>query len=480
MKLFWPGSILQLTVVGFLTVIAPLIAALLLVAKQLTTLGNLSQDSISEVAQAMRISRLLIEQSGAMERNARQYGVTDDNELLSVYMNRRKEFINAIDILKSLDLGGEITPMIAELIGNEQRIFDMLRRTPAQITASSAEVPVLTSPAYRISRHINEWTDSRVASMKQHTEHTLELLRMEALILISTALILAVMFTVLIARPLRQIDRAIHQLGSGSYEESIQVHGPFSLRELGTRLEWLRRRLKELEFQRTKMLQHLSHELKTPLTALQEGIALMNEGVVGRLTEQQAEVTGILRNNCRRLQQLIENLLSIRMGNPEAMHSMPLPVRLDNLINQAITDQALPVKASRLHVSRKLKRLTVYGDQEQLRAVVDNLLINAIRYSPAGGTIIVQLWKDNEHAVMHIIDEGPGIPADERELVFQPFYQGRPPEREHINGSGLGLAIVAEHVRMHGGTVTILDSNGGTHFKVSIPLAKITNREERK
>ena len=482
MKLFWPRSILQLTIIGFLTVITPLIAALLLVAQQLNALGDLSQSSISEVAQAMRISRLLIEQTSAMERNARQYSVLNDEELLKVYMSRRQEFIKAIDVLEDLDIGGDIKPTILQLVSNEKMVFNILQRTPEKIVASSAELPVLMTLSHQISQYINEWTDRQVIMLKQQTDHTLQLLHMEALILISTALILAGMFTVLITRPLRQIDRAIHQLGSGSYENSIQVQGPYNLRELGVRLDWLRNRLKELEQQRTRMLQHLSHELKTPLTALQEGVSLLNEGLVGTLTKQQAEVTGILRNNCRRLQHLIENLLRFRMNNPEGVYSMPLPVRFDMVINQAIIDQALPVKASKLDISRQLEKLIVYGDEEQLRAVVDNLLTNAVRYSPVGGTIYVRLMKDNGHATLHVFDEGKGILPVERDLVFEAFYQGRPPDRGHMNGTGLGLTIAAEYTRMNRGTIEILDSDRGAHFQVRIPLAQealIKYKEER-
>ncbi len=113
----------------------------------------------------------------------------------------------------------------------------------------------------------------------------------------------------LIARPIRQLDQAIRQMGTADFTHAIEVNGPQDLRYLGQRLEWLRTRLHELEEQQNRFLRHVSHELKTPLTAVREGAELLRDNVGGRLAPEQQEIVRIVRENTLSLQKLIEDLL---------------------------------------------------------------------------------------------------------------------------------------------------------------------------
>ena len=114
------------------------------------------------------------------------------------------------------------------------------------------------------------------------------------------------------SRPLRQIDRAIGELGRGNFSRDIVVSGPVDLERLGHQLEWLRNRLLELAQERNRFLRHMSHELKTPLANIREGTELLMDGAVGALDPGQREVTAILRDNGIKLQRLIENLLELQ------------------------------------------------------------------------------------------------------------------------------------------------------------------------
>ncbi|HYM28768.1 MAG TPA: histidine kinase dimerization/phospho-acceptor domain-containing protein, partial [Steroidobacteraceae bacterium] len=127
----------------------------------------------------------------------------------------------------------------------------------------------------------------------------------------------ALALTRLIARPIAEIDLAIRQLGDADFERPIRVHGPDDLQSLGERLEWLRRRLIELEAQKNRFLRHLSHDLKTPLAALREGTELLNDQVAGPLAPPQQQVVAIMRDNSVKLQRLIEELL----GYQRALHA---------------------------------------------------------------------------------------------------------------------------------------------------------------
>ena len=468
-----PRSILQLTIIGFLTVAALLIAALVSSVRELDTLSERSQRAVSEAAGAMRASHALTEQIIAMERNARQYSVLGDKQLLEVYNDRRRDFLDAADTLMRLSINDQINSYITQLVNNEANTFEQLKNIHGGTSLSEDAIsayPLLLSVAYQISRAIDKWIDGQLIILEKQANNTQHLLTIQALFLASTALLLAGLFTALISRPLNQIDRAIKLLGSGSYDVPVQVNGPLDLQELGIRLDWLRTRLAELEQQRTTFLRHVSHELKTPLTAIQEGAALLGEGLVGTLTEQQKEITTILRNNCHRLQKLIENLLRYNLENLSTLKPMPRPVRLDNVIDGVINDHALTIKAGKLHIIRHLEKLTVYGDAEQLRTVIDNLLANAIKYSPTAGNVDISLVRDKSNVVLELCDEGPGIPPAERLLVFEAFYQGRPPDKVQVQGTGLGLAIAMDYAKINNGDIKILDTQKGAKFELRFPL----------
>src|SRR5207302_1479118 len=124
------------------------------------------------------------------------------------------------------------------------------------------------------------------------------------------ALALAILFAVLIARPIRQLDQAIRQMGTADFTHAIEVNGPQDMRYLGQRLEWLRSRLSDLEEQQNRFLRHVSHELKTPLTAVREGVELLRDNVGGKLQPEQREIVRIVRENTLSLQKLIEDLLT--------------------------------------------------------------------------------------------------------------------------------------------------------------------------
>src|SRR5205814_7781267 len=149
------------------------------------------------------------------------------------------------------------------------------------------------------------------------------------------ALTIALALTRYIARPISEIDAAIRQLGGADFSRPIAVRGPEDLRYLGRRLDWLRRRLDEFETQKNRFLRHVSHELKTPLTALREGTELLHDQVAGPLAPPQRQVVSIMRDNSIKLQRLIEELLDYQRALHAAASLEMQPVQLDRLVGDA-------------------------------------------------------------------------------------------------------------------------------------------------
>jgi two-component system, NtrC family, sensor histidine kinase GlrK len=133
-----------------------------------------------------------------------------------------------------------------------------------------------------------------------------------------------------------------------------------------------------------------------------------------------------------------------------------------------VETQKIAIVAKGLSLKRECEKTSVMGDAAKLKVVIDNLLSNAVKYSPNGGAILIRLGKRNENAIMEVIDEGPGIPAEEREKIFDPFYRSKSAIAAGTKGTGLGLAIVRDYVEMHQGTVTSIAAPGA-RFRVVLP-----------
>jgi two-component system, NtrC family, sensor histidine kinase GlrK len=316
----------------------------------------------------------------------------------------------------------------------------------------------------------NALIDREVESMRRTGERAQRILWLQLAATIPLGVLLAIGVTIFIARPIRQLDQAIRRLGAGEFEGDIEVVGPADLKYLGGRLDWLRQRLIELEEQKRLFLRHVSHELKTPLTALREGSELLVEGTAGPLSPGQREIVEILRQKSWQLQRLIEDLLNYHRVQESVGRLKLRGVRFDRVVEQVLEDHQLAVQARRIRADLHLDPVVLQADEDKLRAVVANLVSNAIKYSPDEGMISLALQQQGGEVVLDIGDTGPGVPVEDRERIFDWFYQGAGAPRGRLRGSGLGLAIAREFVLAHGGRIEVLDEpSPGAHFRVSLP-----------
>lgn len=469
MYLFTTRSIRQLTILGFVLVAALLLAALLVTARQLDGLSEQSQSTVRAATQAMSAGRQLIEQSTAMERNARQFTVLGEQTLYQLYVDRRTEFLRIMSDLEMLKPVPRVLELGADMLAREQQAFSDLQSI-SRTNAQSFSVPEFSLQAYQIADAIEDWIEEQQRQLQSRSEATKQALTVQALLLVIAAAGFMVIFVWLITHPLKQIEQAINNIGSGEYERSIKIMGPRDLQALGIRLEWLRARLAELEQHRSLFLRHVSHELKTPLASMQEGASLLNDGVVGVLTPQQREISVIIANNCQRLQGLIEELLRHHSQHFDVLAAMPEALRFDELIKQVVQAHALAISNKKLRIDESFEKLTVIADAERLRVIIDNLFTNALKFSAQGGVIKMRLHANEQWAQWDIADDGPGVLASEKEQIFEPFFQGSKQDNTTYGGTGLGLAIARDYALAGGGQLSLLESDKGACFRLSFPL----------
>ena len=248
-----------------------------------------------------------------MERSARQYSVLHDKLFLSNYQHAHHGFIRALQALSQQPITLTQDSHLQDFAAKENRLFTALNQADNAMAFDKKMADSFTDLSHKATEIINknnQLIDYTAALFKAKVAKTQRLLLWQTLTLIPLAIIIAGLITWMIARPIRRMDAAIHQLGIGNYAHEIIISGPGDLRQLGFRLNWLRVELKDLQQQKQRFLQQVSHELKTPLTAIREASELMHDGVGGALNTQQVEIVGILRENSMRLQNMIENLLN--------------------------------------------------------------------------------------------------------------------------------------------------------------------------
>jgi two-component system sensor histidine kinase GlrK len=340
--------------------------------------------------------------------------------------------------------------------------------------AVAAELDVMTAAAGNIELgmrdHIADW----LATLETDTRSAQRTLGWQVAALIPGTLILVLLFLLLVARPMRQVDRAIRELGKGDFSHPIAVSGPTDIETLGRQLEWLRLRLAESTEEKNKFLRHMSHELKTPLANIREGTELLLDGAVGTLDRQQLEVTGILRENSVKLQRLIENLLTFSAWQAKTASLEISEFELKPLVFTILSQHRLVISSREIKLSLDIAPIRVRADEGKLRLVLENLLSNAIKFTPEKGTIAIRAQMEGNELVIEVSDSGPGVAPEDAPRIFEAFYQGRRLQGGPVGGTGIGLSVVHECVQAHGGTIVLQRKSalGGAHFVARLPLLR--------
>jgi two-component system sensor histidine kinase GlrK len=192
--------------------------------------------------------------------------------------------------------------------------------------------------------------------------------------------------------------------------------------------------------------------------------------VAGPLAPPQRQVVAIMRDNSVKLQRLIEELLGYQRALHAASGLQIGALSLDALLRQSVRSHQLAAQAKSLRVELDVVPLTLWADAAKLRSVVDNLLGNAVKFSPAGGQVRVRARESEGLVTIDVFDSGPGVPLEEREMIFEAFYRGRAGAFGRAEGTGLGLAIAREFTEAHGGRIQIMSGGRGGHFRITLPL----------
>ena len=267
-----------------------------------------------------------------------------------------------------------------------------------------------------------------------------------------------------IFQPITQLGEAMQQVAGGNFDVRLDTNHAFpEIRQIYTNFNLMARELGATEILQTDFVSNVSHEFKTPINAI-EGYAMLlqEEDESGRQL-----CTEKILLNTHRLSRLVGNILLLSKVDNQAIRARETTFRLDEQIRQSIVLLEPEWEKKDIEFDVQLQRTEFTGCESMLLHVWDNLLGNAIKFSPPGGYIGIRLIQRETEVEIWVEDRGPGIPEDAMAHIFDRFYQSETSHREE--GSGLGLALVKHIVTASGGTVRAERLSQGCRFTVVLP-----------
>jgi two-component system, NtrC family, sensor histidine kinase GlrK len=467
-----PRSMAGLIVAGYLLASTPLLAAVIMAGLVLERLSAHSEILIEEGVALERLGMGLQNRIDNLERAARQYGVLGDPALLELFSERIQE---ALSILKEIEGRGSGVPLHEHLRVVDEGL-ETVTRTWTNAPGSEASLVEIVSRLRSLRKEAEAITasgggalDAQVEELRRASMTARSVILLSAVALVPLTALLALALSIAVTRPLQKMGRAVAALGHSHYERTIVIEYPREMRHLAERLDWLRRRLAQLETEKERFLRHVSHELKTPLASLREGADLLLRGFLGPLSPQQLEVAHILAESTSGLDLQIRRLLAFAKWREGHRQAEATWFEAGHLIEAVLRTHKPSMMKRSLTANVVVESARLFGLRSQLRVALENLVANAIRHGPRGTTIEIHATIRHGRCELWVRDHGSGIPDPTKRRIFEPYVRGDGGDEHGIRGSGLGLSIVEEIVLAHGGVVEVEDAHPGTRFKLVWP-----------
>lgn len=464
-----------------------------------------SGHALSELSSRLRVaSTVQIDRIAQMNNDAEKFLVTRDRGYLRKVLESSEAFDHALVSLDRLPLTSAerdaLTPLLADWKASFEKLPELSAVETAAPASAQATVAGLQQDLARIRSETERFAESSQDAMARELEDSESSARAAWRVswiaaggALALSILLSALLTRSIIRPLERLAEGTREVSAGRFSHRLDISGEGEFAQLSRDFNSMTARLDELDRMKRDFVAKVSHDLKTPLSSMQETISAMLDGVAGPVTPKQHQLLEMNLESGQRLSAMLTKLLDlsrIEAGLEPDFQMVDLIALVRRSVERA---SALPSpRAVNLSFTESTQRLLVRADAAGLSQVVDNLLENAIKFSPSGGNVIVHVTQSlspSEQAaaarqgvtdrlrggravVVTVGDEGPGIPDEEKERVFGRFYQTAAGRDVRGRGVGLGLTICREIVANHGGAIWVSDNEPrGSVFHILLPGA---------
>jgi signal transduction histidine kinase len=329
-------------------------------------------------------------------------------------------------------------------------------------------VLVVTQPLKRGNTVIGaiRFTTSLVQVNNIFTQNTLLLLSFGGIVILAAAII-SFFLANTITKPVSVITKAAEQMASGKLSTRIPKEKDDEIGKLADTLNFMAKEIERHEQMKNEFIASVSHELRTPLTSIKGWAVTLHS-----MSEDQfyREGLDIISNESDRLNGLLNELLDFSSLSSGKLPLVFKQINVSSIVQQVVQQlEPRGIRQGVIFTTLIGESIELVADQNRVKQVLMNLLDNALKFTPSGGTITVKLDKDEQNAILHIVDTGIGISQEELRLVKEKFYKGK----SLASGSGLGLAIVDEIIQAHQGQFTMTSQKDvGTIVKILLPFVQ--------
>ncbi|MFE6305541.1 ATP-binding protein [Nocardiopsis sp. NPDC057823] len=349
------------------------------------------------------------------------------------------------------------------------------------LTGSRVEVPPEAAPCLDAARRaqldpyvapaallfIDDPAEDAAAGPSLSREGVLRVGGVVVLVLVLTVVVSTTLATRLL-RPVHALTDAVNRMREGGGPARVEVRDSGEIGRLAEAFNEMSEHLERAEEQRKAMVSDVSHELRTPLSNLRGWLEAVQDGVV----DPEPDRMGMLLGETLLLQAVIDDLQDLALADAGRLRLDPEPVEAGPLVEQVVAGHGLRAEEAGVRLVSEVRDVTLVADRTRLLQVLGNLVGNALRHTPEGGTVTVQAHRAGSEAVLRVSDTGVGIAREDLPHVFDRFWRADKSRNRRTGGSGLGLAIVRGLVELHGGTVAVSSTVGeGTAFTLRLPLA---------
>jgi len=428
------------------------------------------QVSVTSTEQLYRFDRLL--------EAGRKFDVSADSGYVTLYAAIAVELDSAIASLDTLSRGAVEAERVEDLVTR----WATFRAAPTGTPSGVPETPVLANEVDAMKQAVIDVAQASRSAMRSELDRAardLSRAQRSAWIVGGVALLTAFIIILLIIRSisgsLGRLSEATRRVAAGEFGHRLKGSHDEEFRELARNFDAMVRRLDEVDGLKRDFLSGISHDLKSPLASITEAMRVLLDGVPGPVNERQQKLLKLGLASGERLSAMISDLLMLAQLESQAVSYSFEPVDVATVVRQTV-DRMVP-RFQQAVVAVDLtapESLFMDCDEARISQVVENLLDNALKFSPRGSTVRVEIDSasengDREGVYLRVSDEGPGVADADKRVIFDRFTQRGEPGGS-AGGVGLGLTICREIVTAHDGSIGVEDRpDGGSTFIVVLP-----------
>jgi two-component system sensor histidine kinase GlrK len=465
---------------GFSLVIVVMAGVGVLSLRAVGRLVSLNREVASETLPSLRLTASVRDSLLALARLEARFTILRDPRYAMIWRERADGVRADLERLRQLVRTDDELGHLADAAETFERYRDAILAEQSRLLAERGRPSPIDEPA---GRALAERVETSLDALQEATHGRVlrvqaEVARLETrtwagvIVAVGASLGLALLTTAVIAfritRSLRRLSAATSAVAAGSFRDPLPTGGRDEVSVLARAFNAMAARLRQLDEMKEEFFATFSHELRSPLTSVREASHLLAEEVAGPLTPKQTRLVGIIQRSSDRLLRLVNQILDISRLRAGLLPLTRGPVDVERLVGRAVDELRPQAEEAGVTLERERvgDRFVVDGDEDRLLQVVVNLLANAVRFTPAGGRVIVRAVDAGPECEVQVEDTGIGIPATELPHIFESYRQA------HVGkgGTGLGLSIVRGLVLAHGGRVTVESHEGkGSRFTVLLP-----------